>query len=57
MPYRGYHALRHAAGTRAAKEDLGLEAIAGFLGRADVNATRAYQPWAGESARRTVAAW
>jgi len=56
-PYRGYHALRHAAGTRAAKEGLGLEAIAGFLGHANVNTTRVYQHWADESVRRTVAEW
>ena len=57
VPYRGYHALRHAAGTRAAKEGLGLEGIASFLGHSNVNTTRVYQHWADESVARTVGDW
>jgi integrase/recombinase XerC len=51
VPYRGYHALRHAAGMRAAKEGLGLDGIATFLGHASVETTRVYQHWADEQVR------
>jgi integrase/recombinase XerC len=57
VQYRGYHALRHAAGTRAAREGLGLDGIAAFLGHANVQTTRAYQHWADESVRALVGAW
>jgi integrase len=57
VPYRGYHALRHAAGTRAAKDGLGLEGIATFLGHASVETTRVYQHWADEQVRATISAW
>jgi integrase/recombinase XerC len=57
LRYRGYHALRHAAGTRAAREGLGLEGIATFLGHSNVQTSRIYQHWADESVRQTVSAW
>ena len=57
VTYRGYHALRHAAGTRAAREGLGLEGIDTFLGHSNVQTSRIYQHWADEAVNRTVTAW
>ena len=57
VPYRGYHALRHAAGTRAAREGLGLDGLASFLGHANLDTTRVYLHYADESVARTIGGW
>ena len=56
VPYRGVHALRHACGTRMAREK-GLEAAQHHLGHQNLATTQVYAKWNQDEIRSTVGAW
>jgi integrase/recombinase XerC len=57
VPYRGYHALRHACGTRLMRQTGDLEVVARVLGHASIETTRIYAKWDDERAAAAVATW
>lgn len=57
VPYRGYHALRHYAGTRLTKEGASLDDVARHLGHSVLETARIYAKWSDESLRRRVGQW
>lgn len=58
VPYRGVHALRHYAGTRAAREHGGnLEPVARHLRHSSLETSRIYAKWSDETLRRSVGEW
>ena len=56
VTYRGWHALRHYAGTRVAAH-LGLETAAQHLGHASIETTRIYAKWADTSLKDALKGW
>lgn len=56
VTYKGWHALRHYAGTRAAAQ-LGLETAAQHLGHASIETTRVYAKWADTSLKDALKGW
>lgn len=56
VTYKGWHALRHYAGTRAAAQ-LGLENAAQHLGHASIETTRVYAKWADTALRDALQDW
>ncbi|GGR73689.1 integrase [Deinococcus seoulensis] len=57
IAYRGYHALRHYAGTRLTKEGASLDDVARHLGHAVLETARIYAKWSDDSLRRRVGQW
>ncbi|GAA5437646.1 tyrosine-type recombinase/integrase [Deinococcus aquaticus] len=57
VAYRGYHALRHYAGTRLTKEGASLDDVARHLGHAVLETARIYAKWSDDSLRRRVGQW
>ncbi len=58
VPYRGVHALRHYAGTRAAREHGGnLEPVARHLRHSNLETSRIYAKWSDETLKRSVGEW
>lgn len=57
VAYRGYHALRHYAGTRLTKEGASLDDVARHLGHAVLETARIYAKWSDDSLRRRVNHW
>ncbi|GGN48306.1 tyrosine-type recombinase/integrase [Deinococcus daejeonensis] len=55
--YRGYHALRHYAGTRLTKEGASLDDVARHLGHSVLETARIYAKWSDDSLRRRVGQW
>lgn len=57
VPYRGYHALRHACGTRLMRQTGDLEVVARVLGHSSIETTRIYAKWDDQRAAAAVATW
>ncbi|WP_407543347.1 site-specific integrase (plasmid) [Deinococcus radiomollis] len=57
VPYRGYHALRHYAGTRLIQEGASLDDVARHLGHSVLETARIYAKWSDDSLRRRMASW
>ena len=57
VAYRGYHALRHYAGTRLTREGASLDDVARHLGHSVLETARIYAKWSDESLRRRVNHW
>lgn len=56
VPYRGWHAFRHYAGTRLAAHTT-LENAARHLGHSSIETTRVYAKWADRSLKDELARW
>ncbi|GGO36794.1 tyrosine-type recombinase/integrase [Deinococcus humi] len=54
---RGFHSLRHYAGTRLVREGHTLDATARHLGHASIETARIYAKWADDSLRETLDRW
>lgn len=54
VAYRGYHALRHYAGTRLTKEGASLDDVARHLGHSVLETARIYAKWSDDSLRHRV---
>ncbi|MFC4428045.1 tyrosine-type recombinase/integrase [Deinococcus navajonensis] len=54
---KGFHALRHYAGTRLVREGRSLDDAARHLGHASIETTRVYAKWADEGLRDTLGEW
>ena len=57
VPYRGYHALRHYAGTRLTREGASLDDVARHLGHSVLETTRIYAKWSDDGLRRRIGSW
>ncbi len=57
VAYRGYHALRHYAGTRLTREGASLDDVARHLGHSVLETARIYAKWSDDSLRRRVGQW
>lgn len=57
VPYRGYHALRHYAGTRLTREGASLDDVARYLGHSVLETARIYAKWSDEGLRRRIGSW
>jgi len=57
VEYLGYHALRHAAGTRMYRETGSLETVARFLGHSSLETARVYAKWSDEGMRSRLRGW
>ena len=57
VAYRGYHALRHYAGTRLTREGASLDDVARHLGHSVLETARIYAKWSDESLRHRVGQW
>ena len=57
QPYLGFHAFRHTAGTRLARETGNLQLVAAHLGHADVSTAAIYAKWSDQALEHAVAAW
>ena len=57
QPYLGWHAFRHTAGTRLARETGNLQLVAGHLGHADVSTAAVYAKWSETALAEQVATW
>jgi len=57
VPYRGYHALRHYAGTRLTREGASLDDVARHLGHSVLETARIYAKWSDDALRRRVSDW
>jgi len=57
VEYMGYHALRHAAGTRMYRETGSLETVARFLGHSSLETARVYAKWSDEGLRSRLKGW
>lgn len=57
VSYRGYHALRHYAGTRLTREGASLDDVARHLGHAVLETARIYAKWSDEGLRRRMSSW
>ncbi|GGM21950.1 tyrosine-type recombinase/integrase [Deinococcus aerophilus] len=54
---KGFHALRHYAGTRLVREGHSLDATARHLGHASIETTRIYAKWADDGLREALGDW
>lgn len=54
---KGFHALRHYAGTRLVHEGHSLDAAARHLGHASIETTRIYAKWADDGLREALDKW
>jgi integrase/recombinase XerC len=57
VAYRGYHALRHYAGTRLTREGASLDDVARHLGHAVLETARIYAKWSDDSLRKRIGHW
>ena len=57
VPCRGYHALRHYAGTRLTREGASLDDVARHLGHSVLETARIYAKWSDDALRRRLAGW
>lgn len=57
VAYRGYHALRHYAGTRLTREGASLDDVARHLGHSVLETARIYAKWNDDNLRRRVGQW
>ena len=57
VEYLGWHAFRHTAGTRLARETGNLQLVAGHLGHADVSTAAIYAKWSETALAAQVATW
>jgi integrase len=57
VPHRGYHALRHYAGTRLTREGASLDDVARHLGHSVLETARIYAKWSDDALRRRLAGW
>lgn len=57
VPYLGFHALRHTAGTRLARETGNLQLVAAHLGHADVSTASIYAKWSDHQLADAVGTW
>lgn len=57
VPYRGYHALRHACGTRLMRETGDLDTVARVLGHSSLETARVYAKWSDEAAKTAIGRW
>lgn len=57
VPYKGHHALRHAAGTRLMREGASLDDVARHLGHSALETARIYAKWTDDDLRRRLASW
>jgi len=57
VAYRGYHALRHYAGTRLTREGASLDDVARHLGHSVLETARIYAKWSDDSLRRRIGQW
>ncbi|WP_407572884.1 tyrosine-type recombinase/integrase [Deinococcus altitudinis] len=57
VQYRGYHALRHYAGTRLTREGASLDDVARHLGHSVLETARIYAKWSDDGLRRRIAGW
>lgn len=57
VTYRGWHSLRHHAGTRLYRETDNLDAVARHLGHSSLETARVYAKWADESTQAVVGKW
>ena len=57
VEYLGWHAFRHTAGTRLARETGNLQLVAGHLGHADVSTAAIYAKWSETALADQVATW
>jgi integrase len=55
--FRGYHALRHYAGTRLTREGASLDDVARHLGHSVLETARIYAKWSDDGLRRRVGGW
>ncbi|MBB6018745.1 tyrosine-type recombinase/integrase [Deinococcus radiopugnans] len=54
---KGFHALRHYAGTKLVREGHSLDAAARHLGHASIETTRIYAKWADDGLREALDEW
>jgi integrase len=57
ITYRGFHALRHTAGTRLMRESGNLQIVAAHLGHANVATSAIYAKWSDAEVASRVGAW
>jgi integrase/recombinase XerC len=57
VEYLGWHAMRHTAGTRLARDTNNLQLVAAHLGHSDVSTTAIYAKWSDNALREAVLAW
>lgn len=57
VPYLGFHALRHTAGTRLLRESNNLQLVAAHLGHADISTTSIYAKWSDDQLSAAIWAW
>ncbi len=57
VPYLGFHALRHAAGTRLMRESGNLQLVAAHLGHANVATSAIYAKWSDTQLQNAVGEW
>ncbi len=57
VPYLGFHALRHAAGTRLMAESGNLQLVAAHLGHANVATSAIYAKWSNTQLQSAVGEW
>jgi len=57
VTYRGWHALRHYAGTRLVAQTGSLEHAARHLGHSSIETTRVYAKWSDQTLNDALAGW
>jgi integrase/recombinase XerC len=57
VPNRGFHSLRHYAGTRLVREGHSLDDTAHHLGHASIETTRVYAKWSDDGLRKSLGNW
>lgn len=57
VPYRGFHALRHLAGTRLMSQVHDLQVVAAHLGHSSIQTTTIYAHWDDSALAAAVAEW
>lgn len=57
VTYRGWHALRHYAGTRLVRQTGSLEHAARHLGHSSIETTRVYAKWSDRALSDALAGW
>ncbi|BBN97239.1 site-specific recombinase XerC [Deinococcus grandis] len=57
VPNRGFHALRHYAGTRLVREGHSLDDAAHHLGHSSIETTRVYAKWSDDGLRKSLGNW
>lgn len=57
VDYKGFHALRHYAGTRLVREGFSLDDAARHLGHSTLETTRIYAKWSDDNLKRGIGRW